>query len=170
MIGWDEIVEGGLTPGALVMSWRGKQGGIAAAQAGHDVIMSPSTHCYFDYAQAKGPNEPECIGGFLPLHRVYSFNPQPDELSAAERRHILGAQGNIWGEYIRDGKDVEYFTFPRALALAEVVWSPVEGRRFEDFLSRLDAQYAYLDRWQVNYRKPDAETARREAEVKTRAK
>ena len=156
MIGWDEILEGGLTPGAVVMSWRGSQGGIDAAKADHDVIMSPTTHCYFDYAQAKGPNEPECIGGFIPLATVYSFEPVPAELSAAQSRHILGAQGNIWGEYIWNGNDVEYFGFPRALALAEVVWSPAGGRSFEDFVSRLDAQYAQLDRFKVNYRKPDA--------------
>ena len=161
MIGWDEILEGGLTPGAVVMSWRGIQGGIAAAKAEHDVIMSPTTHCYFDYAQAKGPNEPECIGGFVPLEKVYSFNPEPTELSASQRRHILGAQGNLWGEYLWDGKDVEYFAFPRALALAEVAWSPTEGRSFENFVSRLNVQYHRLDRLQVNYRKPDAETIRR---------
>jgi hexosaminidase len=166
MIGWDEILEGGLTPGAVVMSWRGSQGGIDAAKAGHDVIMSPTTYCYFDYAQAKGPNEPECIGGFVPLAKVYSFEPEPPELSEAQRRHILGAQGNIWGEYIWDGKDVEYFAFPRALALAEVIWSPVAGRSFENFVRRLDAQYPLLDRLKVNYRKPDAETTRQEAEAK----
>jgi hexosaminidase len=166
MIGWDEILEGGLTPGAVVMSWRGSQGGIDAAKAGHDVIMSPTTHCYFDYAQAKGPNEPECIGGFIPLATVYSFEPQPPELSEAQRRHILGAQGNIWGEYIRDGKDVEYFAFPRALALAEVIWSPVAGRNFDSFAWRLNAQYPLLDRLKVNYRKPDAESTRREPEKK----
>jgi hexosaminidase len=158
MIGWDEILEGGLTPGAVVMSWRGWQGGIDAARAGHDVIMSPTTHCYLDYAQARGPREPECIGGFIPLATVYSFNPEPAELSAAQRRHILGAQGNLWSEYLWDGKDVEYFAFPRALALAEGVWSPAEGRSFEGFVSRLNAQYARLDRLQVNYRKPDAAT------------
>jgi hexosaminidase len=166
MIGWDEILEGGLTPGAVVMSWRGSQGGIDAAKAGHDVIMSPKTHCYFDYAQAKGPNEPECIGGFIPLAKVYSFDPEPAELTAAPRRHILGAQGNIWGEYLWDGKDVEYFGFPRALALAEVIWSPVAGRSFESFVRRLNAQYPLLDRLKVNYRKPDAETTRREPEAK----
>ena len=170
MIGWDEILEGGLTPGAVVMSWRGSQGGIDAAKAGHDVIMSPSTHCYFDYAQAKGPNEPECIGGYIPLETVYSFNPEPAELPASQRRHILGAQGNIWGEYIWDGKDVEYFGFPRALALAEVNWSPAAGRSFEDFVRRLNAQYSQLDRLQVNYRKPDAETVRRASEAKPDAK
>jgi len=169
MIGWDEILEGGLTPGAVVMSWRGSQGGIDAAKADHDVIMSPTTHCYFDYAQAKGPNEPECIGGFIPLATVYAFEPVPAELSASQRRHVLGAQGNIWGEYIWNGKDVEYFAFPRALALAEVVWSLPNSRSFENFISRLNAQYLLLDRLQVNYRQPDAETTRRAPGAKAQA-
>jgi hexosaminidase len=165
MIGWDEILEGGLTPGAVVMSWRGWQGGIDAAKADHDVIMSPTTHCYFDYAQAKGPNEPDCIGGFIPLAKVYSFDPEPAELSSAQRRHILGAQGNLWGEYMWDGNDVEYFSFPRALALAEVTWSPSSSRSFENFTDRLKTQYPLLERLAVNYRRPDAETTRRAPEA-----
>jgi len=164
MIGWDEILEGGLTPGAVVMSWRGSQGGIDAARAGHDVVMSPTTHCYFDYAQAEGPNEPECIGwgsGMIRLAKVYEFDPVSAAIPAAQRQHILGAQGNIWGEFIWDGSGVEYFAFPRALALAEVNWSPTQGRNFDNFISRLNAQYGLLDRLKVNYRKPDAETTRR---------
>jgi len=156
MIGWDEILEGGLTPGAVVMSWRGTRGGIAAAQAGHDVVMSPTSHCYFDHAQAQGPAEPECISGFTPLDKVYSFEPVPAILPESRRRHILGGQGNLWGEYLWDGKDVEYFGYPRALALAEVLWSPAEGRNLAGFLGRLDGQLAQLDRLHVNYRKPDA--------------
>ena len=155
MIGWDEILEGGLTPGAVVMSWRGTQGGIAAAQAGHDVVMSPISHCYFDYAQTKDPREPESFGGFVPLDLVYSFEPVPPVLSASQQRHVLGAQGNLWGEFLWDGKDVEYFGFPRALALAEVLWSPAEARNLADFIGRLDGQLRQLDRLQVNYRKPD---------------
>ena len=171
MIGWDEILEGGLTPDAVVMSWRGSQGGMDAAQAGHDVVMSPSTHCYFDYAQAKGPKEPECIGGFISLETVYSFDPVPASLAASQRPHILGAQGTLWGEYIWDGNDVEYFGFPRALALAEVIWSPAGSCALPGFLSRLDRQYVQLDRWRVNYRKPDAaEPAGRAAEAKTQTK
>jgi hexosaminidase len=156
MIGWDEILEGGLTPGAVVMSWRGIQGGIAAAQADHDVVMSPSSHCYFDYAQARGPSEPECIGGFLPLETVYLFEPVPAALPSHQRGHILGAQGNLWGEFMCGGKDVEYFGFPRALALAEVLWSPAEGREMAGFLGRLEGQLAQLESLQVNYRRPDA--------------
>ena len=171
MIGWDEILEGGLTPGAVVMSWRGTRGGIAAAQAGHDVVMSPTSHCYFDNAQAQGPAEPECIGGFIPLDKVYSYEPMPAILSASQSQHILGAQGNLWGEYLWDGKDVEYFGFPRALALAEVLWSPAESRNLASFLGRLDGQYAHLDRLRMNYRKPDAAApSNRETEPKAQAK
>jgi hexosaminidase len=164
IIGWDEILEGGLTPGAVVMSWRGTEGGIAATQAGHDVVMSPVSHCYFDYAQAKGQSEPECIGGFVPLEKVYEFEPAPSALSDSQRKHILGAQGNIWGEYIWDGKDVGYFTFPRALALAEVLWSPEKSRNLAGFLDRLDGQLAQLDRLQMNYRKPDATNPKTETQ------
>jgi hexosaminidase len=165
LIGWDEILEGGLTPGAVVMSWRGAQGGIDAATAGHDVVMSPSTYCYFDYAQAEGPNEPEHIGWGSPttlLSTVYGFEPVPAAIPAGQRGHILGAQGNIWGEFVHDLRGAEYFGYPRALALAEVSWSPPPRRNFEDFVTRLTAQYPCLDRMHVNYRKPDSETIRRE--------
>ncbi|MBM3891905.1 MAG: beta-N-acetylhexosaminidase, partial [Verrucomicrobia bacterium] len=155
MIGWDEILEGGLTPQAAVMSWRGTKGGIAAAEAGHDVVMSPTSHCYFDYAQARGPSEPECIGGFIPLEKVYEFEPVPTTLTEAKRRHILGAQGNLWGEYFWTPQDVEYFAFPRAAALAEVVWSPAQSRNLDDFLARLQRHLKRLDQMGVNYRKPD---------------
>jgi hexosaminidase len=153
LIGWDEILEGGLTPGATVMSWRGVSGGIAAAQAGHDVVMSPTTHCYFDYAQAKGQAEPESIGGFIPLEAVYAFDPTPANLAPGKSRHILGAQGNIWGEFIWTPKDVEYFAFPRAAALAEVVWSPAAVDTFAGFEQRLRIHARRLDELGVNYRK-----------------
>ena len=155
LIGWDEILEGGLTPGAAVTSWRGTRGGIAAATAGHDVVMSPTSHCYFDYAQARGPGEPECIGGFIPLATVYAFEPVPPTLPEEKRKHILGAQGNLWTEYMWTPRDVEYFAFPRAAALAEVVWSPANGRRFEDFLRRLRTHLVRLDQLEVNYRRLD---------------
>lgn len=154
LIGWDEILEGGLTPGAAVMSWRGMEGGIAAAEAGHDVVMSPTTHCYFDYAQAQGPGEPECIGGFIPLAKVYSFEPVPARLPAERQHHVLGAQGNLWGEYMWTTKDVEYFAFPRASALAEVVWSPARQRNFASWLQRFQQHQRRLDEFGVNYRKP----------------
>ncbi len=155
LIGWDEILEGGLTPDAAVMSWRGLAGGLAAAEAGHDVVMSPTTHCYFDYAQARGPNEPECIGGLIPLAKVYEFDPMPKALPESRRQHILGAQGNIWTEFIRTPREVEYFTFPRAAALAEVVWSPAKDRDFADFSRRLEHHLKRLDQLQANYRRLD---------------
>jgi hexosaminidase len=154
MIGWDEILEGGLTPGAAVMSWRGTAGGLAAAAAGHDVVMSPTTCCYFDYAQARGPQEPESIGGFIPLETVYQFEPVPATLPASKRRHILGAQGNLWGEYLWTRRDVEYFAFPRAAALAEVVWSPAQDRNLADFQRRLGPHLRRLEAVGVGFRKP----------------
>ncbi|MDD4872820.1 MAG: beta-N-acetylhexosaminidase [Kiritimatiellae bacterium] len=157
LIGWDEILEGGLAPGAAVMSWRGIKGGIAAAGEGHDVVMSPTTHCYFDYAQAKGDNEPEAIGGFLPLEKVYDYEPIPDQLSADRKKHILGAQGNVWGEYMWTPQNIEYFSYPRACALAEVVWTPLELKNLSDFLDRFVAHEKRLDVIGVNYRKLDGQ-------------
>ena len=155
LIGWDEILEGGLTPGAAVMSWRGMEGGIAAAEAGHDVVMSPTTHCYLDYAQAKQAGEPESIGGFIPLATVYGFEPMPPQLPPGKQRHVLGAQGNLWGEFLWTPKDVEYFAFPRAAALAEVLWSPAQARDYADFLRRLERHLPRLDQLAVEYRKLD---------------
>ncbi|MCL4179420.1 MAG: family 20 glycosylhydrolase [Verrucomicrobia bacterium] len=154
LIGWDEILEGGLTPGAAVMSWRGMAGGLAAARAGHDVVMAPTSHCYFDYAQARGPDEPECIGGFIPLETVYGFEPVPAELAIDRQPHILGVQGNLWSEYLWNLRDVEYFAFPRASALAEVAWSPVPARDFASFQRRLERHLQRLGRLGVNYRHP----------------
>ena len=156
LIGWDEILEGGLTPGAAVMSWRGTAGGLAAAEAGHDVVMSPTSHCYFDYAQARDAGEPECIGGFLPLSKVYEFEPVPPALPEEKREHILGAQGNLWSEYLWTPADVEYFAFPRATALAEVLWTPANGRDFSGFQQRLARHAARLDQLKVNYRRLDS--------------
>jgi hexosaminidase len=156
LIGWDEILEGGLTPGAAVMSWRGISGGIAAAKAGHDVVMSPTSHCYFDYLQSKEPGEPKWIGGYIPLATVYAYEPIPTELPPAQRVHVLGAQGNVWTEFLNDEHDVEYFAFPRAVALAEVVWSPTQAREYSDFCRRLEYHQKRLDQLHVNYRKLDA--------------
>jgi hexosaminidase len=158
LIGWDEILEGGLTPGAAVMSWRGIAGGIAAAEAGHDVVMSPTSHCYLDYAQARGPREPESIGGFIPLPTVYAFEPIPPKLAESKRKHILGAQANLWSEFLWTPQDVEYFAFPRASALAEVVWSPASARDVNDFRRRLEHHLRRLDPFGVNYRRLDALT------------
>lgn len=153
LIGWDEILEGGLAPGATVMSWRGTKGGVAAAQAGHDVVMTPTQFVYFDYYQSKDTaNEPLAIGGFVPLEKVYSFEPVPAELSAEQARRVLGGQANIWTEYMPDARHVQYMAFPRLLALAEVVWSPKERKDFADFSRRLDAEERRLKTLEVNFR------------------
>ena len=153
LIGWDEILEGGLAPNATVMSWRGIQGGIDAARQGHDVVMSPSTHCYLDYYQSKNTdNEPLAIGGFLPLDTVYSYEPVPSELSADETRHILGAQGNVWTEFIATTEHVEYMLLPRIAALAEITWTPKEMKNPEDFRKRLVIQIERYKTMGWNYR------------------
>ncbi len=161
LIGWDEILEGGLAPEATVMSWRGTEGGIEAARQGHDVIMTPYSHVYFDYYQSRDRSrEPLAIGGFTPLSKVYEFEPVPPELGPDEAKHILGAQGNVWTEYMKTPEHVEYMVFPRLLALSEVVWSPSETRDWEGFLERLPAHLRRLDALGVNYRPPE-ELARR---------
>ena len=157
LIGWDEILEGGLAPNAMVMSWRGIEGGIQAASAGHDVVMSPTSHCYFDYYQSKGPDEPpgpHWEGAYLPLETVYAYEPIPDVLSPEQASHILGAQGNIWTEFIASEDHVEYMTFPRGTALAEVIWSAPEKRNFPDFLHRLQKFLPQLQKLNVKYRDP----------------
>lgn len=151
MIGWDEILEGGLAPEATVMSWRGVEGGIAAAKMGHDVIMTPNKYCYFDYYQADPESEPPAIGGMITLRTVYSFDPVPEELTSAEAKHILGAQGNLWTEYIPTPSQAEYMALPRMAALAEVTWSPKKVRDWNDFLFRLQEQFIRLDHMKVNY-------------------
>lgn len=150
IIGWDEILEGGLAPNATVMSWRGESGGIQAAREGHDVVMSPTSHCYFDYYQSVHPDEPLAIGGFLPLEKVYDYHPVPEELSAEEANHILGVQGNVWTEYIPTPEKVEYMAFPRAIALAEVGWSGKEHKNFERFTQRLIQHIIWLKKRGVN--------------------
>jgi len=155
LVGWDEILEGGLPPDATVMSWRGMTGGIEAAMAGHDVIMTPTSHVYFDYYQGDPAHEPLAIGGYTPLEKVYAFEPVPDELSPEEARHVLGAQGNVWTEYIKTPEHVEYMVLPRMIALSEVVWSPREARDWSSFLARLTPHLQRLDRLGVRYRVPD---------------
>jgi hexosaminidase len=153
LVGWDEILEGGLAPNATVMSWRGMEGGIAAAQAGHDVVMTPTSHTYFDYYQSQdAASEPMAIGGFLPLDTVYAFEPVPAALTPEQAAHILGTQGQIWTEYQRNPKNVEYMVFPRLLALAEVAWTPRERKDFADFRTRLGTHLARLSILDVNYR------------------
>jgi hexosaminidase len=155
MIGWDEILEGGIAPNATIMSWRGIKGGIEAAKAKHDVIMTPTDFCYFDYGQGDPAFEPLNIGGYLPLEKVYSYDPIPKELSADEHKFILGAQANIWSEYLETPASVEYMAFPRMLALAEVVWSTPENKNFADFTRRMAANFLLLDKQNVNYRIPE---------------
>lgn len=155
IIGWDEILEGGLAPNATVMSWRGMKGGIEAAKSKHDVIMTPTDFAYLDYGQGDPAYEPLNIGGYLPLEKVYSFDPVPKELTADQAKYIIGGQANIWTEYLETPAAVEYMAFPRMLAIAESVWSTPENKNFEDFKRRLNAQFPLLDRQNVNYRIPE---------------
>ena len=151
IIGWDEILEGGLAPNAAVMSWRGTEGGVAAAKQKHNVVMSPGSHCYFDHYQGDPANEPLAIGGHTTLQKVYSYEPVPEGLNAEEAKYILGAQGNVWTEYILTPEDVEYMAVPRMLALAEVLWTPKEKRDEADFISRLEREFPRLDTLHVHY-------------------
>jgi hexosaminidase len=151
LVGWDEILEGGLAPQATVMSWRGTDGGIEAAKAGHDVVMTPTSHCYFDYYQGDPAHEPLAIGGYLPLSMVYTFEPVPEVLTEAEASHILGGQANLWTEYIPHGDHAEYMALPRLAALAEAVWSPKERRDWDDFAVRLGGLFARYEADGLNY-------------------
>jgi hexosaminidase len=152
LIGWDEILEGGLAPNAVVMSWRGIQGGLAAARADHDVVMTPGSYTYFDKYQGKPDSEPLAIGGFLPIDSVYAYEPVPSELEPQFRKHILGAQAQVWTEYIEGPKNVEYMAFPRVAALAEVLWTPAGEKNLADFESRLPVHLKRLNALDVNYR------------------
>lgn len=139
IIGWDEILEGGLAPNATVMSWRGSKGGIDAANASHKVIMSPNSHCYFDHYQSKDrDNEPIAIGGFLPVEKVYSFDPTPKELEKDKQKYILGGQANLWSEYIGTEEYAEYMLLPRLTALSEALWTDNKMKDWTDFKSRLN--------------------------------
>ncbi len=151
IIGWDEILEGGLSDKATIMSWRGVEGGVAAAKSGMDAIMTPTSHCYFDYYQSEKENEPLAIGGFLPLEKVYEFNPIPEGLDEKESAHILGGQGNVWTEYLDSPQAVEYMAFPRMIALAEALWSGSKHKDFKNFAGRLERFKKRLDALDVNY-------------------
>lgn len=153
VIGWDEILEGGIAPNATIMSWRGIDGGIAAAKAGHDAIMTPGKYCYFDKYQGDRATEPIAIGGFLPVDSVYAYNPIPAALTPEEAKHILGAQGNVWTEYIASTDYAEYMAYPRAMALAEVLWTPADRKSWASFQDRLKKQVDRLDGMKVNYAK-----------------
>ncbi|MEW2289746.1 beta-N-acetylhexosaminidase [Streptomyces sp. NPDC047841] len=157
LIGWDEILEGGLAPGAAVSSWRGYGGGVAAARAGHDVVMCPEQYVYLDHRQAPGEDEPVPIGFVRTLEDVYRFEPVPDGLTGEEARHVLGTQANVWTEVLEDAARVDYQAFPRLAAFAEVAWSPLPApadRDYAGFERRMAAHYRRLDALGVAYRPP----------------
>jgi hexosaminidase len=153
IMGWDEILEGGLAPNAAVMSWRGMEGGVAAAKQKHQVVMTPGEFVYFDHAQGEAALEPLNIGGYLPLAKVYSFEPTPPELTTDERKYILGAQANLWTEYIPTTQQVEYMVLPRMSALAEVLWTPASQKNWESFKVRMQPQYQRFAAMGANYAK-----------------
>ncbi|OJJ14229.1 beta-N-acetylglucosaminidase [marine bacterium AO1-C] len=154
IIGWDEILEGGLAPNATVMSWRGNAGGIAAAKANHQVIMAPNSHCYFDHYQSKDTkNEPVAIGGYLPVEKVYGFSPVPPELEKSKQKYILGGQANLWTEYIDSEKKAEYMLLPRLTALSEALWCSKKVKNWSDFKSRLRHFRLRYDALGLNYAK-----------------
>lgn len=153
IIGWDEILEGGLAPNAAVMSWRGTEGGIAAAKQKHFVVMSPGSHCYFDHYQGEPKNEPIAFGGYTNVEKVYSFNPIPKELSEEESKYILGAQANLWTEYINTPEHAEYMLFPRIAALSEVVWGTSNSKEYKEFEKRLISHFEIYDKKGINYSK-----------------
>jgi len=155
IIGWDEILEGGLAPNATVMSWRGMKGGIEAAKAHHDVIMTPTEFAYLNFGQGDPAYEPISFPEYISLEHVYSFDPVPKELSPDEAKYIIGGQGNLWSEYIKTPEMAEYQLFPRMLALAEDLWTQPENKNYADFLRRLNAQLPRLDKQNVNYRIPE---------------
>ena len=150
-IGWDEILDGGLADGAAVMSWRGEEGGIAAAKAKHNAVMSPGSHCYFDHYQSQSATEPLAIGGFLPIEKVYSYDPVPASLNADERKYIMGVQANLWTEYIPTFSHVQYMIFPRMAAMAEVAWTEPANKDFDFFMKRLIQHLNLLDEMKVKY-------------------
>ena len=152
IIGWDEILEGGLAPNAIVMSWRGEEGGIEAAGLKHQVIMTPSPYVYLDYSQHK-KEDSLTIGGYISLARIYNYEPVPKQLTAEQAKYILGGQANLWSEYISNPKKMEYMLFPRATALSEVLWSPKEKKDWNRFEKKLPSQLKRYDRLGINYSK-----------------
>ena len=153
IIGWDEILEGGLAPNATVMSWRGEAGGVKAAEMEHPVIMTPRNICYLDYYQSHDKeNEPLAIGGYVPLDSVYLYNPVA-AIKNEYQKYVMGVQGNLWTEYISTSEHAEYMTYPRLIALAEVNWTPIDHKDYNDFLKRLSKQIKRLDELDVNYAK-----------------
>jgi hexosaminidase len=158
LVGWDEILEGGITPSATVMSWRGEKGGIEAAKHGNEVIMSPTSHLYLDYGQhpqVHSPYEPTNICCYLPIEKVYSYNPLSNELTQEQHKYIIGTQANLWTEYITTPEKVEYMIFPRLLAFSEVAWTPYAAKDFASFVPRMGKQFARLDAKKIIYRIPE---------------
>lgn len=153
LIGWDEILEGGLAPEATVMSWQGTQGGIEASKQGHDVVMSPQSHCYFDHYQGPQNEEPLAFGGYTPLSKVYEFDPVVDSMTPDQAQHVLGGQANLWSEYIPTTQQSEYMIFPRIAALSETLWSSKEARNWNDFTTRLSSLLERYDYLGINYSK-----------------
>lgn len=164
LIGWDEILEGGLSPNATVMSWRGYEGGKAAAAQGHYVVMCPGSHCYFDHYQGRGAEEPLAIGGYTPLDRVYEFNPIPSDMDVASAAYVLGAQGNLWTEYIPNMAQLEYMTYPRAIALSTALWSETKLPYWEFLSTLVQFHFPFLSSQKVNFSKaalkPELKTIR----------
>lgn len=152
LIGWDEILEGGLAANAIVMSWRGEEGGIAAAQEKHQVIMTPGSYVYLDHSQSENEDS-VTIGGYTPIEKIYSYEPIPAVLTETQAKYVLGAQGNVWTEYMKTPRKVEYMIFPRLSALSEVLWSTKENRNWADFERRLQTQFRRYELWKANYSK-----------------
>lgn len=165
MIGWDEILDGGVSVNASIMSWRGTEGGIAAAKHGNYAVMTPGDYCYFDHCQSKNSMEPLCIGGFLSLEKVYSYEPVSSELTAEQSKYILGAQANVWTEYLSTPEQIEYMIFPRMIALSEVVWSQKSKKDWWDFVGRLQYHFSLLEFRGINYRVPEPEIQLRPIET-----
>jgi len=153
MIGWDEILEGGVAPNAVVMSWRGEAGGIAAIKLGHPVIMTPEMPCYFDHSQSTDTTEPLSFGGYTPLDSVYFYDPIPKEIPASKAYLVLGSQGNVWTEYLPTPSNVDYMVFPRMLALSEVLWTQKNLKNYPDFKKRLLTFENYFKSQKINYAK-----------------
>jgi hexosaminidase len=151
-MGWDEILEGGLAPNAMVMSWRGEKGGIEAAQQNHDVVMTPGNPVYFDHTQSENEDS-VTIGGFNPIEKVYAYEPIPAALNEEQSKHVLGAQANMWTEYMKNTMKVEYMLFPRMAALSEVLWSKKENKNWIDFEKRLQKQFKRYELWKANFSK-----------------
>ncbi|WP_317043107.1 glycoside hydrolase family 20 protein [Cellulophaga lytica] len=153
LIGWDEILEGGLAPGATVMSWRGVKGGLEASAEGHNVVMTPGTHCYFDHYQGNQDQEPLAFGGYTPLSKVYEFNPVVDKMTPEQEKHVLGGQANLWAEYIPTEQQSEYMIFPRLAAMSEALWTPTTHKNWANFSGRVKELFKRYDVMGVNYAK-----------------